>query len=48
MAPARAPTRRTPASAPRHPRLAALIGESPKFVRELERIPLLAACDAGY
>ena len=31
----------------RHPRLAKLIGSSPLFVQQLERIPVMAACDAG-
>lgn len=35
------------APAGRHPRLASLIGQSPAFVQQLERVPLLAGCDAG-
>ncbi len=33
--------------AERHPRLAGLIGASPAFVRQLDRIPVLAKCDSG-
>lgn len=32
---------------PRHPRLAGLIGSNPLFLRELDRIPVIAGCDAG-
>lgn len=32
---------------PRHPRLAGLIGSNPAFLRELDRIPVIAGCDAG-
>jgi len=35
------------AAPPRHPKLAGLIGSSPAFLRELERIPVVAKCDAG-
>lgn len=31
----------------RHPRLAALLGTTPAFLRQLERIPVIAGCDAG-
>lgn len=31
----------------RHPRLAGLVGASPAFMRQLERIPVVAGCDAG-
>jgi two-component system, NtrC family, response regulator GlrR len=31
----------------RHPRLAGLIGSSPAFLQQLERIPVVAGCDAG-
>jgi two-component system response regulator GlrR len=34
-------------AAVRHPRLAGLIGSNPIFVRQLDRIPVIAACDAG-
>jgi len=35
------------AGPPRHPRLSRLIGTSPAFVQLLDRVPLLAGCDAG-
>ena len=35
------------AAPPRHPMLAGLIGSNPSFLRELDRIPVIAGCDAG-
>ena len=32
---------------PRHPKLSSLIGTSPAFLEQLDRIPKFAACDAG-
>ena len=42
----RAPTP-TAVNPPRHAKLAGLIGESPAFVEQLERVPRVADCDAG-
>lgn len=36
-----------PAALPQHPKLVGLIGSSPAFVDQLERIQKFAACDAG-
>ncbi|MEO8653586.1 MAG: sigma-54 dependent transcriptional regulator [Ramlibacter sp.] len=36
-----------PAAPARHPTLAGLIGSSPIFLQQLDRIPVLAGCDAG-
>ena len=46
-APARASSAEASAVATRHPKLAGLIGSSPRFVRQLERIPVMASCNAG-
>ena len=35
------------AAAPRHPKLARLVGSSPAFARLIDRVPVMAGCDAG-